>query len=161
MLPALRRAKSLLAFHIGANPGITKRVSEYYMRKLRIAAKDKPLQIQVAKERNGYRFALKDPKADLFFSPQMFDWLEKLGKKLQSQHAEETHQLNMVNQDLQVNRLSEVTVVSSGADMSIYRVLGCKIDVPGSGQWRMQNSSDEQNCWCCNGSIYSIIFWTK
>ena len=23
----------------------------------------------------------------------------------------------------------------------------------------MQTNSDENNCWCCNGSIYSLIFW--
>lgn len=30
MLPAMRRAKSLLAFHVGSNPGITERLVEYY-----------------------------------------------------------------------------------------------------------------------------------
>ena len=40
MLPALRRAKSLLAFHIGSNPGITKRICEYYRTKLRVADKE-------------------------------------------------------------------------------------------------------------------------
>ena len=60
-----------------------------------------------------------------------------------------------------INSLSEVTVKTSSADMSIYRILGHKIDVPGSGNWCMQTNSDEHNCWCCNGSIYSLIFWSS
>ena len=40
-------------------------------------------------------------------------------------------------------------------------MIGHKTDIPGSGQWRMQRNQDEKNCWCCNNSIYSLIFWNK
>lgn len=57
--------------------------------------------------------------------------------------------------------MSEITVKANANDMSISRKLGHKIDIPGSGQWRMQLSSDEQHCWCCNNSTYSLVFWSK
>ena len=61
MLPALRRAKSLLAFHISGNPGITPRLIEYYQTKLRVAEQDRNLNLHVQKEQNLYKAALKDP----------------------------------------------------------------------------------------------------
>ena len=37
MLPALRRAKSLVAFHVGANPGVNKKIRRIYQERLRVA----------------------------------------------------------------------------------------------------------------------------
>jgi len=47
MLPALRRAKSLLSFHMGANPGINKKIQKYYMDKLRCGSTQNNVQIQI------------------------------------------------------------------------------------------------------------------
>ena len=69
--------------------------------------------------------------------------------------------MTQVNHDLMTRALSEITVKSSAKDMSIYRVMGHKQDMPGSGQWRMQTNSDEKQCWVCNGTIYNLIFWTR
>ena len=38
-LPALRHSKSLLCFHLGQNPGITKQVKAFWRRRLSIAPK--------------------------------------------------------------------------------------------------------------------------
>ena len=45
MLPALRRAKGLLSFHVGANPGINKKITEYWKGKLRCVEKEKEITI--------------------------------------------------------------------------------------------------------------------
>ena len=51
--------------------------------------------------------------------------------------------MNQVNERLVCTKLSEVTVKTSGSDISISRVLGLKADIPGSGRWRMQTNNDE------------------
>lgn len=66
---------------------------------------------------------------------------------------------NEVNRINSYKRLSEVTVKASSSDISIQRILGHKLDIPGSGQWRLQSQSDENNCWMCNNSSYCLIFW--
>ena len=50
MLPALRRTRSLLAFHVSTNPGITERLVEFYQEKLSIADEVAPCNIRIAKE---------------------------------------------------------------------------------------------------------------
>lgn len=43
------------------------------------------------------------------------------------------------------------------------RYLGHKIEIPGSGQWRMISTSHDEHdrCWVCNGEIYTLIFWSR
>lgn len=45
MLPALRRAKGLLSFHVGSNPGINKKITTYWKNKLRCVDKDVSITI--------------------------------------------------------------------------------------------------------------------
>ena len=40
MLPALRRAKGLLSFHVGANPGVNNKIAKYWKEKLRCVERD-------------------------------------------------------------------------------------------------------------------------
>ena len=50
------------------------------------------------------------------------------------------------------------------SEMLIFtRYLGHKIEMPGSGQWRMiSTSNDEQErCWVCNKEVYSLVFWSR
>ena len=39
------------------------------------------------------------------------------------------------------------------------RWLGHKNDIPGSGQWEMNEGSRE--CWVCEKWVYSLIIWNK
>ena len=43
------------------------------------------------------------------------------------------------------------------------RYLGHKTEIPGSGQWKMiATSNDEQErCWVCNHEVYSLVFWSR
>lgn len=43
------------------------------------------------------------------------------------------------------------------------RQLGHKIDIPGSGQWKIQTQPRmmENPCWVCDRHIYSIILWNE
>ena len=63
MLPALRRAKGLLSFHVGANPGVNKRISQYWVEKLRCLVKEAPVNIIINKEKNNFKRILEDKKA--------------------------------------------------------------------------------------------------
>ena len=38
------------------------------------------------------------------------------------------------------------------------RILGHKLDMPGSGQWKMITDKQDE-CWICDQSNYSLIFW--
>ena len=42
VVPALRRAKSLISFHVGANPGINKAIQKFWHQKLRCGPKITP-----------------------------------------------------------------------------------------------------------------------
>ena len=95
MLPALRRAKSLLAFHIGVNPGITERITEYYHKKLRITPKKDPFNIQVIRENNNFQIALQASAKD-FLSQKMIDQLQILSKQMNQRQVEETYVLGQV-----------------------------------------------------------------
>ena len=60
-----------------------------------------------------------------------------------------------VNRQAEENDASEMLVFT--------RYLGHKIEMPGSGQWRMiatANDSQER-CWSCNLEVYSLIFWSR
>ena len=43
------------------------------------------------------------------------------------------------------------------------RYLGHKIEMPGSGQWRMISTANDsqERCWLCNLEIYSLVFWSR
>ena len=40
------------------------------------------------------------------------------------------------------------------------RILGHKLEMPGSGQWKMLTDKHDE-CWICDQSNYSLIFWDK
>ena len=42
----------------------------------------------------------------------------------------------------------------------LQRVLGHKDDMPGSGQWRMITTLNDQ-CWVCQFWKYSLVFWNS
>ena len=161
MLPALRRAKGLLSFHVGANPGVNKKISQYWMEKLRCLERPPPISIMIQKEKNNYKRILEDKRAMKKLSKQKMSQLQFKSKQMDQMFAKEIFSQNSVIHSSNYHSLTEVTVKTSAADMSIQRVLGCKEDIPGSGQWRMQKNQDENGCWCCNNSIYTLIFWNK
>ena len=43
------------------------------------------------------------------------------------------------------------------------RYLGHKMDIPGSGQWRMIATSNDmqERCWVCNLEVYTLVFWSR
>ena len=133
MLPALRRAKGLLSFHVGANPGINKKISQYWMEKLRCVEKAVPINIMIYKERNNFKRILDDKKAKRKLSKEKLNMVEIKSKQFEQMAAKEIFQQNSVNVDNMYHSMSEVTVKTSAADMSISRQLGCKSDIPGSG----------------------------
>ena len=40
------------------------------------------------------------------------------------------------------------------------RILGHKLEMPGSGQWKMITDKQDE-CWVCDQSNYSLIFFDK
>ena len=46
-------------------------------------------------------------------------------------------------------------------DMSIKRVLGHKLDIPGAAQWRFIKKLDISDCWNCSNWVYSLVFWSE
>lgn len=44
--------------------------------------------------------------------------------------------------------------------MVFSRKFGHKIDLPGLGQWRLQNAEDHK-CWVCEHQIYTLVFLTE
>ena len=83
MLPALRRAKSLIAFHVGSNPGITERLQDYYQDKLRVAEQPPHNAISIGKEKNAYKTALDDPEAYQNLSGTMINLLKMKAQMMQ------------------------------------------------------------------------------
>ena len=53
--------------------------------------------------------------------------------------------------------------VDKDKNLIITRNLGHKIDIPGSGQWRLMtdNNKGDHDCWICDKQIYSLIFWNE
>ena len=42
--------------------------------------------------------------------------------------------------------------------MIFTRVLGHKLDMPGSGQWKLIKDKREE-CWVCDQEVYGLVFW--
>ena len=42
--------------------------------------------------------------------------------------------------------------------MILTRCLGHRIDMPGSGQWKLIRDRSEE-CWVCDQQIYGLVFW--
>ena len=42
--------------------------------------------------------------------------------------------------------------------MIFTRVLGHKPDMPGSGQWKLIVSKND-DCWVCDQVVYGLVFW--
>ena len=69
---------------------------------------------------------------------------------------------NMYNRDMaKAKRFNEVEMKTGGLDLLITRKLNHKVDLPGEGQWLLSEVSNEQHCWVCNHSIYTLIFWNE
>jgi hypothetical protein len=50
-------------------------------------------------------------------------------------------------------------LVKEGNQMIITRKLGHKQEMPGSGQWQIQDDGEDK-CWCCDNHIYAMVFWS-
>jgi len=44
--------------------------------------------------------------------------------------------------------------------MIFTRILGHKMDMPGSGQWKLIKDRHEE-CWICDQEVYGLIFWDE
>ena len=42
--------------------------------------------------------------------------------------------------------------------MIFTRILGHKVDMPGSGQWKLITDKRE-DCWVCDLEVYGLVFW--
>ena len=89
MLPALRRAKGLLSFHVGANPGVNKKLSQYWVEKLRCLVKEVPVNIIIRKERNNFKRILDDKKAKKRLAKSKLTLLEYKSKQMEQLFAKE------------------------------------------------------------------------
>ena len=47
----------------------------------------------------------------------------------------------------------------SAEDMTISRVIGHKLEMPGLGQWKILSDDARSQCWCCNFSQFALIVW--
>ena len=51
-VPGLRHAKSLICFHLAQNPGVNPAVKEFYRQRLKIAAKENQILIDINRDRD-------------------------------------------------------------------------------------------------------------
>ena len=60
-------------------------------------------------------------------------------------------------------------IANSVSDQLIFqRMLGHKEEMPGSGQWYESSKNAvackphyKNECWMCEGHVYSVLFWSK
>ena len=84
MLPALRRAKSLLSFHVGANPGVgNKKLVKFWHEKLRCAENEVAIAIKIKKEPNQYKRLLQDNRAAQLLPKSRLKALEYKSKQME------------------------------------------------------------------------------
>lgn len=60
--------------------------------------------------------------------------------------------------------VNRTNVENDPQEMLIFtRYLGHKTELPGSGQWRMISTAndEQQRCWVCNLEVYSLVFWSR
>lgn len=79
--------------------------------------------------------------------------------------AKISEQLNLKNM-LKNKRAQDgrAAVENDASEMLIFtRYLGHKIEMPGSGQWRMiaTQNDEQERCWVCNKEIYTLVFWSR
>lgn len=55
----------------------------------------------------------------------------------------------------------DVELKTDSRDLTITRILGHKLRMPGSGRWRIQTVSESENCWVCDNWVYTIFFWNE
>ena len=91
------------------------------MEKLRCVEKAVPINIMIYKERNNFKRILDDKKAKKKLSKEKLNMVEIKSKQFEQMAAKEIFQQNSVNVDSMYHSMSEVTVKTSAADMSISR----------------------------------------
>ena len=133
----LRRSYQLRGLHLSGNPGITSQLKGYLFARAR-CIKPGPKNVidfrhLPSKKKNGER--------------QTEDkYLERL-------------QLTVTNYHKKVEGVNAPSDNKDIKNLIFTRQLGHKLDIPGSGQWKMIDNH-HHDCWVCDRECYTILFWS-
>jgi hypothetical protein len=76
--------------------------------------------------------------------------------------ARETIKVKQIMERKRINSLvNEFAGADSSQDRMICtRILGHKLEMPGSGQWKLITDKQEE-CWISDQQIYGLVFWDR
>ena len=143
----LRRARSLLCLHLSGNPGLTQENFEYLGDRIRCRTREDIERF------TRVSYVVKEAVKVAGISSNIISGVRE-----------------KVNRDTEFKMLHKSDPIETSAnDQLIFqRMLGHKEEQPGSGQW--YESSKEavackphykNECWICQGHVYSFLFWSK
>ena len=147
----LRRAMSLLVLDISGNIGITDQLREYLSGRIR--CRQNPLDV----ERLNYVQEVINMINKSYDNQEIKK--EKILKSMQMRSIKQVANLT------QIDKLNQIRTFQPNENLIYQRVLGHKLDMPGSGQWRETSAqttpADQIGDWITDKNIYTLIFWSK
>ena len=141
---AMRRTKSLCSIHLCQNPGATDRVRDYLRELIRCKPEEPYKQIKISEVLN----RLNDITSKEVLKRQLARAEEAEGEK---PVARETIKIKQImERKRQTSLVNEFTTdYDNGQRLILTRVLGHKMDMPGSGQWKLIKDKTD-DCWICD-----------
>jgi hypothetical protein len=138
LIPAFERAKGLLSFHIGFNPGFDRQLRRLFNRKLKThKAPSHVPEISIPKP-----LALSAREENLYL-------LEGI-------------ELGGIGRDKHIWKVAEEAEnMAIYKDFAFTRVLGHKEEMPGQGRWKKMKVKTGDECWIRNLHCYSLLLWSK
>jgi len=144
---ALRRARSILVIHLSGNPGLTPSNMEYLSKRIRCR-----------------------PNEDI----ERFTRIQAVVKGVLRSVGANSNIITgikvKVERDSDFNQVHKKDPIefSVNDQLVFQRMLGHRVEQPGSGQWYESSKNAvaykphyKNECWICEGHIFSVIFWSK
>ena len=141
---ALRKARSLICIHLSGNQGIADLETKQWLVD-RIKCRPNEDIERFTRIRDKIMNLMKDQPANM---------LDGIKSRI-------TREIDMrIKTDMN-------NPITPNDQLVFQRVLGHKNDMPGSGMWYESSNAVacpphyKNNCWICDGHVYSVIFWSK
>ena len=160
----MRRAKSVRSLHLTGNrkidkESITPRLTKY----LHARAHCSPESDLYANLIDFSKLPSTLKMRSIMLEEQKQTGVErKLGKEAQRMLAE-ARKIKHIHYHKKVESKHEDSLDPQEKTLIFSRKLGHKIDIPGSGQWKMVTGETKRDneCWVCDRQVYTLIFWNE
>ena len=141
----MRRAKALCSIHFDGNPGVTQRVKDFVSSRIRCMPQRQKKDFKISEK----VYALQELSEKQILERQLTEAFEQKGEK---PVARETIKLKQIMKRKRIHSLVNDFAEDPNQEASILtctRILGHKLEMPGSGQWKMITDKKDE-CWICD-----------